>query len=275
MDNVDRSTSGPTRRRRRPRADDAVLIGPDGDERRRPKARAALDTINYEITCGLTRARAARLPPRRGAGVSERLAGDRPRGARRRSRAWLVGGAVRDRLLGRADAATSTSSSRATCARPPRGARARRRGGASSRCRRQFGAWRVVAPRPRAGRPTSRRCRATRSSSRPRARDFTVNAMAEPLAGGEPIDPHGGARRPRGAAACGWSSADGLRRPTRCACCGSSRFACELGLDVDPGDGGAGRRGARRGLRAASPGARLRRAQADRRRAATRSAGSR
>ena len=57
-----------------------------------------LDTINYEITCGLTARVERALPPR------WRLTATRsPSPARRWTarRAWLVGGAVRDRLLGR------------------------------------------------------------------------------------------------------------------------------------------------------------------------------
>ena len=63
------------------------------------------------------------------------------------------------------------------------------------------------------------------------ARDFTINAMAEPLAGGEPIDPHGGradleARRLRMVSAA--ALADDPLRTLRAA-----RLAVELGLTLD------------------------------------------
>ena len=106
-------------------------------------------------------------------------------------RAWLVGGAVRDRLLG-----------------PPHERRRRRRrrgagaGGAGGRARsrprgvlRALGGVRLLAggrPRQRlAGRP---RAAARRELDADLAlRDFTVNAIAEPLAGEGLIDPLGGA----------------------------------------------------------------------------------
>ena len=63
-------------------------------------------------------------------------------------------------------------------------------------------------------------------------RDFTVNAIAEPLQGGPPIDPHGGradlqARRLRMVAA-GAFDADPLRVLR------AVRLACELDLEVEP-----------------------------------------
>ena len=76
------------------RGTEAVLIGAAATSGSWPRTGApTLGTINYEITCGLDRARAA-------ASMSEAL----ERRAARRSRArtaWLVGGAVRDKLLGR------------------------------------------------------------------------------------------------------------------------------------------------------------------------------
>ena len=64
------------------------------------------------------------------------------------------------------------------------------------------------------------------------ARDFTINAMAEPLAGGELLDPHGGradleARRLRMVSAA--ALADDPLRTLRAA-----RLAVELGLELDP-----------------------------------------
>ena len=63
------------------------------------------------------------------------------------------------------------------------------------------------------------------------ARDFTINAMAEPLAGGEPLDPHGGradleARRLRMVSAAALAH-DPLRTLR------AARLAVELGLELD------------------------------------------
>ena len=76
----------------------AVLIGAQGGERILCEEVARrLDTINYEITCGLTpRVRTGARPMRWGAGGR-----GRPRRRSRASAAWLVGGTVRDTLLGR------------------------------------------------------------------------------------------------------------------------------------------------------------------------------
>ncbi len=144
--------------------------------------------------------------------------------------AWLVGGAVRDELLGRRRP-TWTWSSRAT----PRGRRApwRRRAGArrASRCRRSSapGAWWRATAR---GRWTWSRCAAGRIEADLELRDFTVNAIARAeLDGGEPIDPLGGiedlrARRLRMAGPGAF--ADDPLRVLRLV-----RVAVELGMEPD------------------------------------------
>lgn len=105
-------------------------------------------------------------------------------------RAWLVGGAVRDRLLGRAvddlDVVIEGD--------PREAARAVRReaGGAMFELSEAFGAWRVVA----GDQAWHVDLLALRDDDLPAdlaARDLTVNAMAEPLAGGPLVDPFGGA----------------------------------------------------------------------------------
>ena len=146
--------------------------------------------------------------------------------------AWLVGGAVRDRLLGRAVArpdldlavagdveAAARALGRAAARAPSSRSRRRSAPGASSaRARR----WQVDLA-----------LLAGETIEQDLAqRDFTVNAIAEPLAGGEPIDPTGGredlaARRLR-MVAPGAFAADPLR-VLRVA-----RFACELELAADP-----------------------------------------
>ena len=85
--------------------DEAVLIGAQGEEAILAEEVAArLETINYEVTCGIS----ARVPRRAGmTPVADRLAAAplvaaaRAGAAGRRGRVWIVGGAVRDAALGR------------------------------------------------------------------------------------------------------------------------------------------------------------------------------
>jgi poly(A) polymerase len=103
--------------------------------------------------------------------------------------AWIVGGAVRDRILGRA----TTDLDLALHSDPKDAARAlaRAAGGAAFRLSGEFGAWRVVGP-GHAWHVDLVILRDGDIDADLAARDFTVNAMAEPLAGGELLDPHGG-----------------------------------------------------------------------------------
>ena len=176
---------------------------------------------------------------------------------------------MRDRLLGR----QTDDVDLASTATPRAAARALARAGRGTAfpLSEAWGAWRVIGPRPRlAGRP-ARAGRRRRWTPISRARDFTVNAMAEPLAGGELVDPHGGradlaARRLRMVGERAFE--DDPLRVLRLA-----RLACELEPRARAGDG---RRRARRSagrLRDVGRRARLRRAQAHRRRAARRSPG--
>jgi poly(A) polymerase len=144
-------------------------------------------------------------------------------------RAWLVGGAPRDRALGRcsSDLDVVVDGDPAAAAR----AIARAASGASGfELSEEFGAWRVVA-RDRSWQLDVEPLRAGSIAADLALRDFTVNAIAEPLAGGEPIDPLGGledlaARRLRLAGPEAFAS-DPLRvlRLTR--------LAVELELDPD------------------------------------------
>ena len=217
------------------RGEPAILIGVEGEERITAEEVARrLDTINYEITCGLTprvprvyhrdgeRARARSRDPR----LRERAGrGSRPamtdglqaaRTALAGRRAWLVGGAVRDRAA------------RARDGRPRRRRRRRsRRGGARDRPRRRArGLLRALGGVRRLAR-VARDCswqvdveplRGGSLEADLALRDFTVNAIAEPLARRRADRP---ARRPRGSR--GRTAADGRRRApsptTRCACC--------------------------------------------------------
>ncbi|HEV7774803.1 MAG TPA: HDIG domain-containing protein [Conexibacter sp.] len=143
--------------------------------------------------------------------------------------AWLVGGAVRDRLLGRptADLDLAVAGDVEAAARTlSRAARA-----AVFPLSEDFGAWRVVARggewqadlSPLLGEMIEQDLA---------QRDFTINAIAEPLAGGERVDPTGGqadlaARRLRMVSPAAFS-ADPLRVMRL------PRFACELALGAEP-----------------------------------------
>jgi len=102
--------------------------------------------------------------------------------------AWLVGGAVRDRLLGRdtddVDLAIPGDP------KPHAKAIARAVRGAAFELSGTFGTWRVVAPKHAWHVDVVSLRDDIRSDLA--LRDFTINAMAEPLAGGELLDPHGG-----------------------------------------------------------------------------------
>ena len=100
--------------------------------------------------------------------------------------AWVVGGAVRDELLGRElidlDIALRD---------PKKAARAyaRRSGGAPFPLSERHGAWRVALED---GRTVDFTPLPGTVEDDLATRDFTINAIARPLAGGEPADPFGG-----------------------------------------------------------------------------------
>jgi hypothetical protein len=100
--------------------------------------------------------------------------------------AYLVGGAVRDELLGRPVLDVDIA-----CREPERAARAYRRaaGGAVFLLSGRHGAWRVAFPDGRTVDFTLLRGRIDEDLA---GRDFTINAIARPVADGEPIDPFGG-----------------------------------------------------------------------------------
>ncbi|MGN6187999.1 MAG: HDIG domain-containing metalloprotein [Conexibacter sp.] len=155
------------------------------------------------------------------------------RGALADTPAWLVGGAVRDRLLGRptVDLDLAVAGDVEAAAR----ALARAARAAVFPLSQEFGAWRVVAR----GGATASGWQADLSPLLGETieqdlaqRDFTINAIAEPLGGGEAVDPTGGredlaARRLRmvAPAAFGADPLRVLRLP---------RFACELALGAEP-----------------------------------------
>src|SRR5256714_7625989 len=100
--------------------------------------------------------------------------------------AWVVGGAIRDELLGRPIVDLDVA-----CRRPEEAARAyaRRSGGAPFPLSEQHGAWRVALEDGRTIDFTPLRGTIEGDLA---TRDFTVNALARPLAGGEVVDPSGG-----------------------------------------------------------------------------------
>lgn len=100
--------------------------------------------------------------------------------------AWVVGGAVRDELLGREVVDLDVA-----CREPKRAARAYadRSGGAPFPLSERHGAWRVALDEGRTVDFTPLRNGIEDDLA---TRDFTINAIAEPLGGGEPADPFGG-----------------------------------------------------------------------------------
>jgi Poly A polymerase head domain len=100
--------------------------------------------------------------------------------------AWVVGGAVRDELLGREVIDLDIA-----CADPQRAARAyaRRSGGAPFQLSERHGAWRVALD---GGRTVDFTPLPNGIEQDLATRDFTINAIAVPLDGGEAFDPYGG-----------------------------------------------------------------------------------
>ena len=100
--------------------------------------------------------------------------------------AWVVGGAVRDELLGRELVDLDIA-----CRDPREAARAyaKRSGGAPFPLSERHGAWRVALE---GGRTVDFTPLPGTIEDDLATRDFAVNAMAEPLAGGELVDPFGG-----------------------------------------------------------------------------------
>ena len=140
--------------------------------------------------------------------------------------AWLVGGAVRDRLLGRStkDLDVIVDGDPGAAAKALRKAT----GGAAFPLSETFGGWRVVAPDAEIDLLPLHEGGLEADLA---ARDFTVNAMAEPLGGGDLVDPHGGARDLEAGVlrmVSARSLADDPLRAVR-----AVRFAAELGLTVE------------------------------------------
>lgn len=150
------------------------------------------------------------------------------REALRGTAAWLVGGAPRDWRLGR----PVTDLDLVVDGDPRAAARAIADacGGPLFELSGEFGAWRVLA-RDRSWQADVSPLRGGSLEADLALRDFTINAIAEPLDGGDNVDPFGGAGdleagRLRMVSAAAF--ADDPLRVIRAA-----RLACELGLEVD------------------------------------------
>jgi putative nucleotidyltransferase with HDIG domain len=102
---------------------------------------------------------------------------------------WIVGGAVRDAALGKdvTDLDLAVAGDPASVAK----AVAREGGGHSFELSAEFATWRVVAP-DASWQIDLTALRGETIEADLAERDFTIGAVAVPLAGGEPIDPYGG-----------------------------------------------------------------------------------
>jgi poly(A) polymerase len=149
---------------------------------------------------------------------------------------WLVGGAVRDRLLGRptGDYDVVVAADASVLARKlARATRAH-----AFELSEGFGGWRVIA-RDRSWQLDLLPLAGGTIEEDLRKRDFTVNAIAEPLGGGEHVDPLGGladlrARQLRMVSPQAFA-ADPLRSLRL------ARLACELDFEVEPDTAAAAR----------------------------------
>jgi poly(A) polymerase len=161
--------------------------------------------------------------------------------------AWLVGGAVRDRLLGRrtSDFDVVVAGDAAPLARAvARGAR-----GHAFELSEAFGAWRVVG-RDRCWQLDLMALGGSTIEQDLGRRDLTVNAIAEPLGGGDLVDPFGGIADLEARILRAVSVAAFLDDPLRVV--RLARLACELGFEIELGTAEAARAVAPR-LPAVSP----------------------
>jgi poly(A) polymerase len=144
---------------------------------------------------------------------------------------WIVGGAIRDALLGEqvADADLAVESGHEEHAAR---AIAKVAGGSAFPLSEEHATWRAVASTD-GWHVDVAALRDETIEEDLRARDFTVNAVAVPLAGGDPIDPTGGvpdseARLLRAASDAAFEQ-DPIRLLRAC------RLSAGLGLEVEPG----------------------------------------
>jgi poly(A) polymerase len=151
------------------------------------------------------------------------------RALRYEAEVWIAGGAIRDAALGR----EIIDLDLAVAGDPERAAKAvaREGKGHAFELSAEFATWRAVA-RDHSWQVDATALRGETIDADLAARDFTFGAVAAPLAGGEPIDPHGGIgdleqRRLRVVREDSFR-ADPLRLLR------AARLAADLGLWVDP-----------------------------------------
>jgi poly(A) polymerase len=146
------------------------------------------------------------------------------------ARTWLVGGAVRDRLMARPTADYDVVID--ADPKPVARALARRLGAHAFELSEQFAAWRLVA-RDRSWQLDLLPLAGESIEQDLALRDVTVNAIAQPLPDGPAVDPFGGMadlrRRRLRAVSPEAFSRDPLRTLRLV------RLACELGFAVEPG----------------------------------------
>jgi poly(A) polymerase len=152
---------------------------------------------------------------------------------------WLVGGAVRDRLLGRPTADYDVAVQSAPSALARRLARATH--GHVFKLSEGFGAWRVVA-RDRSWQVDLLPLAGRTIEDDLAGRDLTINAIAEPLGGGAHIDPFGGVADLRAGRLRMVSAQAFAQDPLRTV--RVARLACELGFEAEPATASAARAGA-------------------------------
>lgn len=166
-------------------------------------------------------------------GIARRLrgspAGERAAAALPGLDAWFVGGAVRDAALGRPVADLDL----AVGGDPGAAARAIAAGaGHAFELSAEFGTWRAVAA-DGSWQADVTRLRGEGITDDLAARDFTVGAVAVPLEGGEPIDPHGGLADLGAGVLRAVSESSFAADPLRLL--RAARLAAGLGLEIEPG----------------------------------------
>jgi len=141
---------------------------------------------------------------------------------------WLVGGAIRDRLLGR----SVTDIDIVVEADPGKVARGLGQdlGAAVFKLSEQFGAWRVVPEGSNWQVDVSPLAEGGLDADLLR-RDFTINAIAEPLQGGALVDPHSGQADLQHRVVRSVSSTAFSEDPLRVL--RLARFCCELGFSAE------------------------------------------
>jgi putative nucleotidyltransferase with HDIG domain len=142
---------------------------------------------------------------------------------------WIVGGAIRDALLGRpvVDLDIAVGGEEEASARDV----ARAAGGPAFPLSERFATWRAQS-RDGTWHVDVTKLRGGRIEDDLGGRDFTVNAIAMPLAGGDRVDPHGGARDVEGRVIRAVSNRSFDDDPLRIL--RAARIGAALGFEIDP-----------------------------------------